>query len=211
MRELVVKGAFWECLARESFREKATELQSDKLKGKRKSLKDWVDYLIEQQPSVKKDLEETSAGISDKTAILSRDQQLQKEFVHIPAFRVIVKQLIAWRIIDIPNPFDVLYENLYRDLSKDVHMVSDPTDMGRRLLADKDFMEIEVIPEELTKYMSTLHEAMDLSIVIELNILRDWVELRDKTKLKETLATLDDLGLHHSVTKLKVLTGIGHR
>jgi hypothetical protein len=122
-----------------------------------------------------------------------------------------IKQLIEWEIIDIPNSFSAIYDNLYRDLSKDVHVVPDATDMGRRILAEKDFMEIEVMPEELTKYMNTLHQVMELGIVIELNILRDWVQLGDKTKLKERLTTLDDLGLHHSVTKLKVLTGMGHR
>jgi len=209
--ELLVKGAFWECLAHESFRVKATKLQIDKDKRKRKSVKDWIDALIEQEPSVKRGLEETSAAIFDKTAILFRDREFQKQFVHIPSFSTMIKQLIEWEIIDISNSFSVIYGKLYSDLSKDVHVIPDATDMGRRLLAEKDFMEIEVIPEELTKYMSTLHEVVDLGIVIELNILRDWIELGDKTPLKERLTTLDDLGLYHSVTKLKVLTGTGHR
>lgn len=204
--ELIVKGAFWECLAHERFREKATPVQLERGKGKRKSLKDWVDAVIEQEPSVRKDLEETSAAIFDKTAILFNDRQFQKQFVYIPAFSVMVNQLIEWEIIDIPNSFAVVYKKLYTDLSKDVHVVPDGTDMGRRLLAEKDFMENEVIPEELTKYMKTLHEVIDLGIVIELNILRDWIELGDKTRLKERLPTLEDLGLNYGVAKLKALT-----
>jgi hypothetical protein len=207
--ELLVKGAFWECMAHESLREKAALL--DKVKGERKSLKDWVKDLIEQKPSLKKELEEMSGAIFDKSAILFTDREFQEQFVVIPTFKVIVKQLIAWGVLDIPNAFDVIYDNLYRDLSKNVHVVPDATDMGRRLLAEKDFMKIEVIPGELAKYMKTLHELVDIGIVIELNIIRDWIELGDKTILKERLATLEDLGLHHSVTKLKALTSMGRR
>ena len=201
--ELLLRGAFWECLAHTSLREKATLL--DKGKGKRKSVKDWIDALIERQASVEKDLEETSAAIFDKTAILFSDPEFQKQFVHMPAFPVIIKQLIEWQVIDIDNSFHVVYENLYQDLCRDVHVVPDATDVGRRLLTERDFMEIEVILDELTKYMNALHELIDLGIAIELNILRDWIELGDKVKLKERLATLQKLGLKYSVTKLKSL------
>ena len=208
--ELIIKGAFWECLAHEHFRERVTPLQLEKGKGKRKSLKDWIDALIEQEPSVRKDLEETSAAIFDKTAILFRNRQFQKQFVHVPTFLVTVNQLIEWEIIDIPNPFAVVYEKLYTDLSEDVHVVPDATDVGRKFLAEKDFMEIEVIPEELAKYMNTLHEVMDLGIVVELNILRDWVQ-SDKTRLKGRIATLEELGLQYGLTKLKALTSLDCR
>lgn len=203
--ELVAKGAFWECLAHERFREKATQLQLDKDKGKRESVKDWVDALIEHEPSVKKDLEETSAAIFDKTAILFRDRQFQRKFVHVPTFTVIIKQLVEWQVLDIPNSFHIVYDNLYRDLSADVHVAPDATDIGRKLLAERDFMEIEVITEELTKYMKTLHEVIDLGTAVELNILRDWIELGDKAKLKERLDTLRDLGLKSSLKKLDAL------
>ena len=203
--ELVVKGAFWECLAHEHFREKATPLQLERGKGKRKSLKDWVNALIEQEPSVRKDLEETSAAIFDKTAILFKNRQFQKQFVYIPAFSVMVNQLIEWEIIDIPNSFAIVYKKLYTDLSKDVHVVPDATDMGRRLLAEKDFMENEVISEELIRYMKTLHEVIDLSIVIELNILRDWIKPGGSNKLKERLDVLRDLKLKYGLKKLETL------
>ncbi len=141
----------------------------------------------------------------DKTAILFRNREFQNQFVHIPTFSVTVNQLIEWEIIDIPNSFAVVYKKLHADLSKDVHVVPDATDMGRRLLAEKDFMENKVIPEELTKYMKTLHEVIDLGITIELNILKDWIMLGDNIKVKERLDTLRDLGLKHSLGKLEAL------
>jgi len=207
--ELLLRGAFWECLAHESFRDKAAIL--DKSKHKRNSVKDWIDALIEREPSVKKDLEETSAAIFDKIALLFSDPQFQKQFAQIPAVSVIIEQLTEWQIIDIPNSSHVIYETLYRDLSKDVHVVPDATDMGRKLLAEKDFMEIEVIPEQLTKYMNTLHGLIDIGIAIELNILRDWIELSDKTRLKRRIATLEDLELQYGMTKLKALTSLDSR
>jgi len=203
--ELLLKGAFWECLAHENFRTKATKLQSDKDKGKRKSVKDWVDALIEQEPSVRRDLEETSAAIFDKTAILFRNREFQKKFVHVPRFPVLIDQLVEWQVLDIPNSFHIVYDNLYSDLSADVHVAPDATDVGRKLLAERDFMEIEVIPEELTKYMKTLHEVIDLGTAVELNILRDWIELGDNDKLKERLKTLKDLELKYSLGKLEAL------
>jgi hypothetical protein len=105
--ELVVKGAFWECLAHERFRGNTARLQLDKDKGKRKSVKDWVDALIEREPSVENDLEETSAAVFDKIAILFGDRAFQRQFVHIPSFRVIIQRLIEWQIIDFDSAFDV--------------------------------------------------------------------------------------------------------
>lgn len=201
--ELLIKGAFWECLAHESFRRTATLL--DKAKGKHRSVKDWINSLIEVEPSVTKILEETSVAIFDKTAILFNDLQFQKQFVHMPSFSLIISQLIEWGVVDIPNPYEILYRSLYRGLSRDVHVVPDATDVGRRLISERDFMEIEVMPDELTKYIKSLRELMDIGIVIELNILRHWIELGGKIALRERLGILQDLELKYSIGKLKTM------
>ena len=201
--ELLLRGAFWECLAHKNFREKTTLLDKDR--GKRKSVKDWVNELIEQKPSLEKDLEETPAAIFDKTAILFSDQKFQKQFVRIPPLSVVVKQLIEWQVLDLPNSFDIVYENLYRNLSKDVHAIPDATDVGRKLLSERDFMETEIIPSEIADYMKVLHEVMDIAIVVELNVLRDWIESGGKIKLRKRVKTLQDLELKYSIRNLKNL------
>lgn len=61
------------------------------------------------------------------------------------------------------------------------------------------------MPEELTKYLRSLYELIDIGIVIELNILRDWIELGGKTALRERLDILQHLGLKYSTRKLKAL------
>jgi hypothetical protein len=91
-------------------------------------------------------------------------------------------------------------------LSSDVHVVPDATDVGRKLLAERDFMEVEVIPQELWEYMNTLHRLIDIGIVIELNILKDWIEAGGSLRLKERLDMLENLELNYGVTKLKALT-----
>lgn len=202
--ELLLKGAFWECLAHKCLRERATLL--DKGKGKRKSVKDWVDSLIELDPAVERDLEETSVAIFDKTAILFDDQRFQRQFVHLPSFSTIVKQVIEWQVVDISNPYARVYTELYGDLSRDVHVFPDAIDVGRRFLSERDFMEIEIIPNELTKYLKTLHKLTDIGIVIELNILKDWMESAVQAKLKKRVDVLRNLGLEYSVKKLRCLT-----
>lgn len=207
--ELIVQGAFWECMAHKNFREKASVL--DKSKGKRKSVKDWIDNLIKQESSVERDLEEVSAAIFDKTAILFSDTQFQEKYVRIPSFLVMVKQLIEWQIVDIPKSLDILYDGLYRNLSKDVHVRPDETDVGRKHLSDKDWMKTEVIPGEAVQYMIVLLGVMDMAIVIELNVLKDWIELGDKVKFKDELESLRDWGLYNSVRTLESLVTMTHK
>lgn len=207
--ELLIKGAFWECLAHKKFRAYTKALDKDKQKdrGRRKSIKEWVEDLIKEKPSIEKDLEEISAGIFDKTAIFFEDEEFQKKYIRIPSFSVIVKQLIEWKVIDIPNAYNVVYNGLYRRLSKDVHVIPDRTDMGRRLLREKDLFEIDVIPDELNRFMKNLHEVVDIGIVIELNILSDWIKKDEevRTRLKERLMVIESLGLKLCLGKLNTL------
>lgn len=201
--ELLLRGAFWECLAHKEFREKAAILE--KHKGKRRSLKDWIDSLIEQKPSIEKYLEETSAAIFDRTAILFDDRHFQREFVDMPLFSTLIQQLIEWGVIDIPNSYDKLYADIYSNLSRDVHSVPDTTDVGRKLVLGKDFMETEVISSELNGYIKLLQEIIDIGIVIELNLLRDWIRRGGRNRLKDRLSVLQDLGLQYSARKLNDL------
>lgn len=205
--ELYVKGAFWQCLGHRRFRDSTRILDEDAKKdGKRISIKDWIEALIEQTPSIKEDLEKTSAGIFDKMAVLFEDENLQREYVRIPSFSVIVKQLVDWKVIDISQGYEVVYNGLYRRLSKDVHVIPDSTDIGRRILREKDLFKINVIPEELNKFMKTLCEIMDIGIVVELNVLIDWIQSDEvKTALKGRVDVMENLGLELGLKKLDSL------
>ncbi|RZN40362.1 MAG: hypothetical protein EFT35_03005 [Methanophagales archaeon ANME-1-THS] len=74
----------------------------------------------------------------------------------------------------------------------------------------KNLFETEVIPEQLTKFLKVLHELIDIGIVIELNILSDWIDQDNdvKNKLRERLVVIEDLRLKFSSKKLKKLMGV---
>lgn len=75
-------------------------------------------------------------------------------------------------------------------------------------MQEKELFETLVIPEELDKFLVILSRVMDMGIVIELNILTDWLERQEsRTKVKERLTTIESLGLNLSSKKLRTLVG----
>lgn len=198
--ELLIRGAFWECFAHEEFRNSAKKLYENKKGG---LLRKWLNDIIKLKPSVKEDLENTSAGIYDKISPLFKDQKLRRKY--IPSIYTMIEQLEEWKIIDaIPNPSKTVY-GLYSDLSADIHVVPDRTDIGKRLLSQKDLFETEVIPSELTRYMKFLSQVIDIATIVEFNVLKDWLPTNSniKNKLKDRLLALEGLGLKYSVKKLR--------
>ena len=204
--ELVIKGAFWECLAHKKFRESAKIIKSEaraKIGKSKRSIIDWLNEITKLKPEIENELQQISGGIFDKIAPIFEDPKLEGL---IPKLRIIIKQLSAWEILD-PYQLDEVY-GIYKKLSKEVHVIPDKTDIGRRLLHKKKIFEVEIIPEELAGFLKLLHKVMDIAIVIELNVLSDWiVQLRDKSKLKERLLTLRELELEGGLRKLSELIG----
>jgi len=116
-----------------------------------------------------------------------------------------VEQLAEWRIFDpIENPLKYVYDDIYKELSADIHVVPDRTNIGRRLLAEKELFETEVIPDEINKYTETLHKVMDIGIVAELNILEDLTNMNEKVRkwLNERLFVITDLELNSACRKI---------
>ena len=95
---------------------------------------------------------------------------------------------------------------LTRKLSKDVHVAPDNTDIFRRLMQEKDLFKIDVLPQELGKFVEDLHSVMDIGIVVELGILTDWLQTEEtKAALRERAPGLEGLGLRLSCEKLRRL------
>jgi len=208
--ELILKGAFWECMAHKEYREKAGIIRKTgaKIGKSEKTLIDWLSDIIRQKPSIEDELEKTPAGIYDKISPLFEDETLRKKI--IPNVRSIVEQLADWKIFDpiqeIIDPVEYVYDFYYRELSADVHVAPDKTNIGRRLLAEKELFEIEVIPDELNKYAEVLHRVMDIGIVIELNILEDLINEESKKWLDERLVVITELELDYASTKIVEMT-----
>lgn len=195
----MLKGAFWECLAHKKFRDNSGVLEKE---DNSKKLKILLNDVIKDKPEIERQLEEMSVTIHDMIMVVVENPAYR------PSIRTIVKQLEAWDIFNpISNPVGVISKNIYGELSADVHVIPDKTDIGRRLLSQKDLFETEVILDELSKFMKVLHGVVDIGIVIELNVLSDWInqDREVKTKLRERLAVIEDLGLKFSSEKLKRL------
>ena len=206
--ELLIRGAFLECLAHKEFRDK---LEKSETKKGKKTLKGWLIDLIKQRSDIEDELEGTSAAIFDKTAIIFEDPKFRKKFIYRPNFREIVEQIADWNIFDpIQDPVELVNDKIYGELSNNAHVIPDKTDIGRRILSQKELFKTEVNPDELSKFVKVLHEVVDIGIIIELNILSDWInqDREVKNRLRERLVVIDDLGLKFSSEKLKKLMEI---
>ena len=88
-------------------------------------------------------------------------------------------------------------------------MIPDRTDIGKRIIAaSSELFEQELLPDILREYADSLHELMDLAIVIELNILTgEHIKKHDEIKknLRERLSTLEQLELEYSLNRLTQL------
>ena len=207
--ELILKGAFWECMAHKKYRDRAEIIRKTRAKigNSKKTLIDWLSDIIRQKPPIEEELEKTSAGIYDKISPLFEDKNLRKV---VPNVRSIVEQLADWEIFDpiqeIINPVEYVYDFYYRELSADVHVAPDKTNIGKRLLAEKELFETEVIPDELNRYAEDLHRVMDIRIVVELNILEDILNEKSKKWLNERLDAITELELSYASTKIVEMT-----
>ena len=204
--ELLIRGAFWECFAHKKYRDKAEVVKKTgmKINKSKKTLIDWVSEIVRIKPSIEGELETFSAAIFDKTSSLFEDETLKKM---IPNVKSIIEQLAGWNIFDpILDPTQYVY-NFDKDLSADVHVIPDKTNIGKRLFAEKELYETEVIPEELNKYAETLHKGIDIGIVVELNILEDVIIKNENSMkwLRKELLEIKDLKLNYTISKIKKL------
>jgi len=198
--ELLIKGAFWECLSHKKFREESQVLDKD---NQGREIKEWLEDIFKLAPHIKEEFEITSAGIYDKIKPIIEDQNFR------PDVKTIVRQLGDWGMFNpVPDPTTSIYKEIYGRLSADVHIEPDRTDIGKRILnTPKQIFDHKVFQKALSEYAHRLHEVMDLAIVIEMNIMRDVIEGYDeaKTNLKGRLETLKQLGLKYSLARAKEL------
>mgnify|MGYP000238677491 CR=1 FL=1 len=197
--ELLLKDAFFECLAHEDFRKGASILSRD---NRGRNLLKWLNEILRRAPAVREELEKISGGIYDKVAPIVDDPKIR------PSMPAIIKQLAYWRILDpIKNPYQPIW-NLYKMLSKDVHVIPDRTDIGKILLINPKelFARKKVFPNLLDEYLECLREVMDIGIVIELNILKDNIKYDEvRAHLRERLCYIEELELAHSADRVKTL------
>ncbi len=198
--ELLLKGAFWECLSHKRFRYDSSVLDAS---DEGKKIKAWLSAIFDSSPSVEKELEQVSAGIYDKFGYRIEDPAFR------PSIKTLVRQLDEWGIFNpITNATTVVYKILYSDLSAYIHAVPERTDIGRRIASERaDIFEQNIIPATLRDYSIKLHEVMDVAIVIELNILQDLIKRFESSRLElsKRLTVIKKLDLKYSIVKVREL------
>ena len=88
--EMVLKGAFWQCLSQTCFRDNAPVLRKEK---SGKEILKWLTAIFKQAPSVAGEMEALSAAIFDKIGARLEDPQFR------PSIKTVVKQLDEWNIL----------------------------------------------------------------------------------------------------------------
>ena len=197
--ELLVKGAFFECMAHANFRENSDLIEKDR---SLKQLKSFLNAVIKEAPSIAIELDEISAAIYDKLSPI-----LNHPSFH-PSVHTIIKQLARWKIFDPINHGKELVYGLYREICPDVHVIPDKTDVGRLLLLKPEelFEAKKVFPSILEGYVDLLKKIMDVGIIIELNILKDNIQYDEaRTNLENRLPVLQELELEHSYQRVTSL------
>ena len=215
--ELLIRGAYWECLAHKKYRHKIkSETKPKPNKESKMTLKGSIEELIKIKPELKDSLEILSAKIYDIITVIYENKSEFKKMIrndynkgfHLLSLEEMVKELAELNIFDpiddihTENPVDVVYQ-FYRILSRYAHAEPDKTHIGRRIfLNEKDIFSDQIIEEELKGYLNSLHNLVDLGLLIELNLLED-LAAQNKEYIEERLPVIIDLELYHAATKIE--------
>lgn len=198
--ETILKGAFWQCISRSEYRQDSTVLDEG---DAGRNLKGWLSELVRQAPETEQTLAEISASIYDETSSIIEDRDFR------PSFRTIIRQLDQWGIfVPIPKPVKSVYRGIYAALSADVHAATERIDVYRRILGEQaPVFGQEMLPDALREYAASLHEVMDVAILVQFNIMGDLVRKSAEVRanLGERLATLEQLGLDYSLARARQL------
>ena len=201
--ELIIRGAFFECLAHKEFRDKSNVMDKDKRGA---NLKNFLRDQIKHSPKTENDLETISACIYDEISRII----LNREFD--PPFAVMVRQLSMWGILDgIDKPLETVI-GTYGKLSPDVHVLPDQTDVGRVLLYGngKLFEKRKVIPKVLDDFLDISHKIIDVGIVVTLNLMKRSILQYDEVKqqLVKRIKSPEflSLNLKYTMGRIKQLT-----
>ncbi|MBA7519477.1 hypothetical protein ES705_11556 [subsurface metagenome] len=209
--EMLIKGAFWNCIAHKKYRDKAEIIKkiTKNIDGTKESFISLFNETIRQKPKMGVEFEKKSVVIIEAISPILKDDKFRK---FIPKEKAIIEQLEDWKMFDpiqeYRDPTEYVHNKFYSRLSRDVHVHPDTTDIWKRIFAKKEIFENEVIPEELNKYIEILHELMDLGIVIELNILENIITSNEHSRrwLIDRTPDVMLLGLNYASTKMAEMT-----
>ncbi|ADM27567.1 hypothetical protein Igag_0737 [Ignisphaera aggregans DSM 17230] len=188
--EAIVLGAIYDLLAIPKYRNNAKILQE--IRGFSKAL--GFDKLLK---TLNEELGENRAEVSAE--IFDIINEKIQEFNPEASFIKYLRQLKDWEIIDDEMFRDI--NSYYVELSKYVHRIHPNfSDVGIRILADKDWLDLEPIPETLFEYLHKFNDINGLRTYLVLKVFSidliddefrkciDWPELDKGIQLTKELA-----------------------
>jgi len=202
--ELLVRGAFFDCLAYKRFRDNSGVMDRDphSIQVKKGLLE-----IIRLHPALEDNLEKVSISIYD----------LLEQVIDDPKFRLRVKtmmeQLSEWGLFQGIKETKETVMSLYSELSKDVHVLPDRTDIGKVVIhSPRDlFKTPRLMRKILSEYLDSLKDTTDIGIALTINVLQENIERYDEARdyLEQLLRSRDfrSLLLKHAPTAIQLTLG----
>ncbi|RLE66701.1 MAG: hypothetical protein DRJ47_01655 [Thermoprotei archaeon] len=195
--ESIVRGAVFDLLAIPEYRKETTELQ--KIKGFKGD-----EGFLELLKLLEKKLGDRRPNLSIEIFGIM-DEEL-KNFNPRASFIGLLKQLMMWGIID-----DELFREAteyYTELSKHTHRVHPRfSEIGSRIVTDRDWIELEPVPEELFSYLYSFANLNGLFTYLVLKVLsidlvhEEYKNCIDREKLKEDIRRISKMAREYKTWK----------
>jgi hypothetical protein len=199
--ELILNGAFFQCLAQKVLRENtSTHLEPN----------DSLRLLVTHLSTVIRESDINDSEIAKNSmAIFGILRGDWMQYAFSLKTGSVIQQLTDWGIFNHlgDNPND-LVRGLYFRLSKNVHEIVEYTDAGRAIEEGKELFEwpTPVLSKSLISFLEDFHLAMEIGVIPILNILASKIPRRnllDKARQLENEETLKKAHLKYASQLLR--------
>jgi len=171
MLELLVKGAFYECLAHGKFR------------------KQWILKSGCPADRLRKELISKIEACEEARTILEKDSSYIFELLSEPLYKIrlrfqnLVKQLVHWGLL-YPLRSDEAFKvinDVYQELCLNVHQYPSKTDSGRAVTEKGELFEQKVLKKSLRQFLRLWVHVIDIATLMSVNIFK---AKRNRNELK---------------------------
>lgn len=206
--EAILRGAFWDCLAHQRYRDHAEVVGKQKrtIEGIPRNILNWLSDVFQAAPQIQAQLEKQSGAIFDCISPLFEKRVLRRV---LPPLRTMVEQLSAWKMFEpITDSVSEVYDRVYSSLCLDTHLIPDKTMMGRLMVAGKDPSTIfEPSQEEFDRFLTLFCCVAEIGALVMLNLVEDDAHADEdlRARVASILPTAEDAGLSRVALRLRGL------
>jgi len=208
--EAILRGAFWECLAHQRYRDRADIVgeqgRKRKIEGTLRNVLNWLTDIFQAGTHFEGELEKQSGAIFDRISPLFENKVLLPA---LPTLKTMVEQLSEWKMFEpMIDPVSEVYDDLYGSLCEDTHLDPGKTMMGRLMVAGKDPSTVfEPSQEEFGRFLVLLGRVAEIGALAVLNVLE--ADARADGGLRAKIASMqriaEDSGLPRVVLRIQTL------